>query len=67
MSDRADKGDHPGIHIDPTDFYKDIKKEEKYTENINKQGDIIKNKENDKDKKKDLVSDSSKFTQEKLN
>ena len=25
----ADKGDHPGIHIDPTDFYKDAKKEVK--------------------------------------
>ena len=23
----ADKGDHPGIHIDPTDFYKDAKQD----------------------------------------
>jgi len=67
MSDRADKGDHPGIHIEPTDFYKDIKKEEKSTENINKQDDVSNKKENNQNKTTDVKSGSSKLTQEKLN
>jgi hypothetical protein len=33
----ADKGDHPGVHIDPTDFYKDVRQEASSTSNKDKQ------------------------------
>ncbi len=32
----ADKGDHPGVHIDPTDFYKDLKQEDKNVKDTEK-------------------------------
>jgi hypothetical protein len=30
----ADKGDHPGYHIDPSDFYKDLKKDKETSSGI---------------------------------
>ena len=65
----ADKGDHPGIHIDPTDFYKDVRKEDmnKGTEkDKNLQKEMDKNMDKDKtnmqaeNKKPDIKKDQDK-------
>lgn len=48
----ADKGDHPGVHIDPADFYKDTK-QGAVNKNIKKEGEWNKDKQEDKNLNKD--------------
>jgi hypothetical protein len=56
----ADKGDHPGYHLDPTDFYKDLNKDEKKPSGVDNKTKLDEKKDASVNKQINVEQDASK-------